>query len=283
MTKATVIPREYDGTRQDGELFRGAVNIAETICRLPAIPTTDWCDRAAAALGAVHPSSALVLLIAALDPGSSRIGGVTACGVAVRSGGREHEILAAELRQRLDRLVGSDWMPSPRADGGSSASGDFFPTRQAVSPAHADLWRQLAWPDVLATLAPIESTPRVAIAYLAPLQGGGGMTRAQSGVLGAALALLARRSATMPWPTRPGGWISPSEQQVLERLVLGKSVREVAEELERSPHTVHDHVKSLHRKLKASTRGELVAKALGHTPTRAPAATPTPANVPVAG
>jgi hypothetical protein len=27
---------------------------------------------------------------------------------------------------------------------------------------------------------------------------------------------------------------------------------------------VHDHVKSLHRKLDASSRGELVARALGH-------------------
>lgn len=56
------------------------------------------------------------------------------------------------------------------------------------------------------------------------------------------------------------------EQDVLERLILGRSVREIAEELGRSPHTVHDHVKSLHRKLDASSRGELVARALGHGP-----------------
>ena len=49
-----------------------------------------------------------------------------------------------------------------------------------------------------------------------------------------------------------------------EHLALGKSVKQIASDLARSPHTVHDHVKSLHRKLNASSRGELIARALGH-------------------
>jgi len=60
-------------------------------------------------------------------------------------------------------------------------------------------------------------------------------------------------------------WLTQREQIVLEQLTLGLSVRQIADELGRSPHTVHDHVKSLHRKLNASSRGELVARALGHT------------------
>jgi len=59
-------------------------------------------------------------------------------------------------------------------------------------------------------------------------------------------------------------WLTTREQEVLEHLTLGMSVREIAETIERSPHTVHDHVKSLHRKLNASSRGELVARALGY-------------------
>lgn len=59
-------------------------------------------------------------------------------------------------------------------------------------------------------------------------------------------------------------WLTPREQDVLELLVEGKSVREISDELSRSPHTVHDYVKSLHRKLGASSRGELVARVLGH-------------------
>ena len=68
-----------------------------------------------------------------------------------------------------------------------------------------------------------------------------------------------------------GRWISEREREVLDLLVLGLSVRQIAEELGRSTHTVHDHVKSLHRKLRANSRGELVARALGHlTPERKP-------------
>ncbi|MEL6741849.1 MAG: helix-turn-helix transcriptional regulator, partial [Planctomycetota bacterium] len=59
-------------------------------------------------------------------------------------------------------------------------------------------------------------------------------------------------------------WLTAREQEVLEKLTLGMSVREIAETIGRSPHTVHDHVKSLHRKLNATSRGELVARALGY-------------------
>ena len=59
-------------------------------------------------------------------------------------------------------------------------------------------------------------------------------------------------------------WLTARVQLVLEQLTLGKSVREIAEEIGRSPHTVHDQVKSLHRKLNASSRGELGARALGY-------------------
>jgi DNA-binding CsgD family transcriptional regulator len=46
-------------------------------------------------------------------------------------------------------------------------------------------------------------------------------------------------------------------------LTLGYSIREIAELLHLSHHTVQDHVKHLHSKLDASNRGELVARALG--------------------
>jgi DNA-binding CsgD family transcriptional regulator len=64
--------------------------------------------------------------------------------------------------------------------------------------------------------------------------------------------------------TRTVGRVTPSEQVVLEQLVMGRSVKEIADELSRSPHTIHDHIKSLHRKFGASNRGQLVARALGH-------------------
>lgn len=57
--------------------------------------------------------------------------------------------------------------------------------------------------------------------------------------------------------------LTACEVRVLELLVEGRTVREIATEICRSPHTVHDHVKRLHRKLGATSRGELISRALG--------------------
>ncbi|MCW5757704.1 MAG: hypothetical protein KIT54_10750 [Phycisphaeraceae bacterium] len=54
---------------------------------------------------------------------------------------------------------------------------------------------------------------------------------------------------------------------MLEHLVSGHSIVEVARVIGRSPYTVHDHAKSLHRKLGVHTRAALVGCAtLGVAP-----------------
>jgi len=57
----------------------------------------------------------------------------------------------------------------------------------------------------------------------------------------------------------PRSWLTPRESEVLGRLTQGMSVNQIAEALGRSPFTVHDHVKSLHRKLGVSRRAALVS------------------------
>ncbi|UYV12955.1 MAG: helix-turn-helix transcriptional regulator [Phycisphaera sp.] len=56
----------------------------------------------------------------------------------------------------------------------------------------------------------------------------------------------------------PRGWLTEKEHVVLGQLVRGASVVEIAKTLDRSRYTVHDHVKSLHRKLGVRTRAALV-------------------------
>ncbi len=53
-------------------------------------------------------------------------------------------------------------------------------------------------------------------------------------------------------------WLTEKERAVLERIVRGESVIEIARAIGRSRYTVHDHVKSLHRKLGVHTRAALV-------------------------
>ena len=56
----------------------------------------------------------------------------------------------------------------------------------------------------------------------------------------------------------PRAWLTSREAEVLERLSEGRSVNQIAEDTGRSHYTVHDHVKSLHRKLGVSSRAALV-------------------------
>jgi PAS domain S-box-containing protein len=52
--------------------------------------------------------------------------------------------------------------------------------------------------------------------------------------------------------------------RVLELLSKGRSNREIAELVHRSPHTIKDHIKKIMQRLGATRRAELVATALGH-------------------
>ncbi|MBA4040163.1 MAG: hypothetical protein C0468_07595, partial [Planctomyces sp.] len=85
-------------------------------------------------------------------------------------------------------------------------------------------------------------------------------------VLAAALPVLARRAvrAFGSGAFDRAALLTTREEHVLWRLVAGDRVPRIAAELGRSVYTVHDHVKNLHRKLGASSRGGLVARTLGH-------------------
>jgi DNA-binding CsgD family transcriptional regulator len=56
--------------------------------------------------------------------------------------------------------------------------------------------------------------------------------------------------------------LPPRLRQVLSLLARGRSEKQVAADLDLSLHTVHDHVKALHRRLGVQSRGELLAVAL---------------------
>lgn len=63
-----------------------------------------------------------------------------------------------------------------------------------------------------------------------------------------------------------GARLTPRQRQVLAQLMAGSSEKELAYELNVSPHTVHEHIKAIHRAFGARSRGELfarVAKAKG--------------------
>jgi DNA-binding CsgD family transcriptional regulator len=54
--------------------------------------------------------------------------------------------------------------------------------------------------------------------------------------------------------------LTPREREVLARLAAGDSEKQAARQLGLSPHTVHDHVKRIHRVFGVASRGELLAR-----------------------
>jgi pSer/pThr/pTyr-binding forkhead associated (FHA) protein len=53
--------------------------------------------------------------------------------------------------------------------------------------------------------------------------------------------------------------LSATQQRVLSALLKGKSEKAVASELKMSPHTVHNHVKEIYRRMNVGSRPELLA------------------------
>lgn len=57
--------------------------------------------------------------------------------------------------------------------------------------------------------------------------------------------------------------LTPTEQLVLQGLLLGRTEKQIAEQNNQSPHTTHDHVKRIFRKYGVSSRSSLMALWLG--------------------
>lgn len=70
-----------------------------------------------------------------------------------------------------------------------------------------------------------------------------------------------RRQQEQPKPENDMAILSPREIELLQLLARGYSNRQAASELGISPHTIGDHVKSIYRKLRVSSRGEAMVRA----------------------
>lgn len=269
--------------------IRSAVEITEQICALPAVATQDWCDKAAAALLKIgHPSCALVMIGSIGADGKIRrveatgvagsyvaevtttIGRTQAASSVVPIDAREPAL--ARLRTTISAARDLGWAPGQLAEGKWRVGlADRIATTQPWTRGPlGKRWESLAVGGVLLgafSIGGVDGDRLIAV-EIARSGGAEGVGIADEELLSAIVPALGRRTLLAIGgadASDSGQWLTPREQIILQHLLLGKSVRQIAEELGRSPHTVHDHVKSLHRKLNASSRGELVAKALGHT------------------
>lgn len=254
--------------REVGFDQRTLARVAGAIAGLPAVATQDWVDQVAKTLAGMDPWCRVGIAIAHAEV-NGQVRAVEAVGASASAGEMERvpdpkaDVLG--MRVRLERLTDLGLaLPVAGLTSGLAASADELGSWRDGPLGR--VWNPAAVDRLLIGVVPVgrEATERVLLVFAALGNGAGGAPRASAKTLGALLPLLARRAWSALPAVGPISWMTDREQDVLDRLILGRSVREIAEELGRSPHTVHDHVKSLHRKLNASSRGELVARALGH-------------------
>lgn len=280
-----------EGGQAIASAMESVVRASERLCGLPAVATLDWADRAARALSVLLAPCRVCAMILRAEPSgrvvtleASGCGSCTtksAANVPATASWTEDDVTKDEsggvelsIRSRADRLRELGFRLEGLGPTGSVAA-------SAARLAGTELWRTAPigsmWvgtdiTDLLIGVASLDdATPRRYIVVEIGLMGHGPIgprriTPENQAALQAILPLLTHRAKLALGSAEDSAqtWLTVREQQVLEQLVLGKSVRQIADDLDRSPHTVHDHVKSLHRKLGASSRGELIARALGY-------------------
>ncbi|MHC4976302.1 MAG: helix-turn-helix transcriptional regulator [Planctomycetota bacterium] len=245
-----------------------AAKITEEIADLPAIATHAWCDDAAGALSGLRDGTIVSVTTGVIDE-LGRFRRVEEVGAY---SDRLDKATLTPLRERFNVVARLGWSlgdPATLARGPfAKCIRDLMPMDEWNRSPQGRLWQSVGATDLVVGAAALsEGVPsRVIVVELGVSAGEASLTAADAAVLSAALGPLSRRAmlAFGASPSETVRRLTPREEEVLEHLALGKSVKQIASELRRSPHTVHDHVKSLHVKLHASSRGELIARALGH-------------------
>lgn len=231
---------------------------------LPGVATTDWCVTASDILASLWEGAGVGMAVG----GFGREGGVARIELShVRPPGMGARARRGLEGRGLQRRVSAVLERAHEQMGELVALGMRWGPGQIGPP-----WEDLGVDELVVGIGRLKAgdvSSRPGRLLVVEMSGGAGdedRREARAAMLGAVMGVLLGRCRLgfVPGPVDASRRVTPSEQVILEQLVLGRSVREIAEGLDRSPHTVHDHVKSLHRKLRARSRGELIARALGH-------------------
>ncbi len=260
---AVTPPPEENSDRQKREELLVASNQHATantcdFAEIPWVPTVNWLDLAAACLVRVWPGSATIAILTELDA-EFRVGELHACGCAgsvpfappARAG------LASDIHEwrcNIACLSGGACF-----DGGTRT----LPAVQTFSPAqwrtqpHAPIWAALGEPYVLAAAAWIDEARRsAALFYVASPRE---LSPAAAPAAVAALGVCARR-AFGRGPFNQTRFLTVREYAIMQAVVRGLTESQIASEMQRSPHTIRDAMRSVYLKLGVKSRIDLLRR-----------------------
>jgi DNA-binding CsgD family transcriptional regulator len=222
---------------------------AARLARLPRIPVADWCDRCASIISCLAETRRATVMLLEADPPRRAVFRLHMCahaGNPLPVGADDDTVQLAE-----------DLFSAAPKDNAA-----FCCTRRDICAR-----RGAAAGDSLAVRrVPLaERTPRVELVLFAAAP-----ARAADDIADEldALAPIIQNSAARTFADTGQRFarVTLCEQRIIAMLIAGASCSQIAKALERSEHTIHDHLKSLHKKLGVKRRGDLIARALGGTP-----------------
>ncbi len=256
-----------------------AIEATRRLGSLPAIPTQDWASSVADALVDLAPELVIGVLIAHLNSDDQALTpistGIAHAGFFGRGDPSPRAIeQALYLQDKLERLglLGLE-LPERAVERGLVAPFSLLHSRWATTAIGRIFVSQHLANPILAVVPITENLPGFVL--LITLASGHDTVSSSSSessgyvleILSGLIPLIAdKANLALEQVSNPKAWLTDREHEILDQLILGYSVRVIASNLGRSAHTVHDHVKNLHKKLGASSRGELIARALGHRP-----------------
>lgn len=255
------------------DCIRRSVRTTHHIDELPSTPTQSWVEQCANALCSIHPRIAVASLVCTLHLNEDRLS-VYSSGACFADSSRNDDIgtrTPLALQDRCERLTKLG-IPIPES---SLQTGLVAPVQSLLTNwSQTPIARVFSGTQLIHPILHIIPIKKTESAHLCLINLYGFASDTPSPPPSDALALISaihaplrlRAHAALEFVNNPRAWLTDREQHVLELLIEGQSVRSIAEQLGRSAHTVHDHVKNLHKKIGASSRGELIAKAIGHTP-----------------
>ena len=265
------------------EQLRGVAHAAASIARLPAVPTQSWCQDASAAVQHIRPTA--FVLVTVLTTGNESAPGnstVEATGGIAPAASAHQEDLS---RIHGDGIGSPGWQVAEilQSERNGTARLRDLPSSSTWPLTFAGKrWKRLGVSDLLVGTGCLhpEDANRVIVVELGAGPEYPPFAQTETLVLASMLDMLTARAASAYGftPVTATSIVTPREEEILQLLTLGYTVRDIADRLDRSKHTVHDHVKSLHRKLGATSRGALIARYLGRA-TDAP--TPRPEHTPI--